>query len=908
MNMFLKKTQGSITVFLVMILVPSIFFVGFMDDLARMKLYSNQAVMVSDNYGDAILSEYDSLMKELYGIFSITQDEQALEYLDTIDSYMKGSFNPNNSPINYSSYTAGALHKAANGIDVFHLSEDSNRYTGLMPYADLNVEMSKDFIEESSLRNNDIFATQVGDFMRYRIIQTLLNSKGEIDEGALEQIIKAVDNSIADDKVTKAKEDLQDPLEDYFDALADYYKYLKKIKQYPDYIGKLEPTPGKGIIGGQYVARFSIIAIVNTDSDYKAFRNSKDEEYMNHVFWAADTNEDGVIDSSDDEDAYDGLSDDQKKALEFYQDSSKETQLKNEIIGCLSDFLDAAAYSPASGFDNSETKINCGNFDDCLDELSSKATAVISAASKLDDALDNLQSAIDAEGVTPAIKKTEQRNITRLRWMTEDTAIYSDIPDQIENHNSRSVNSDYKTDIEEAYTDYITIINNIMDLNYERGEDIEWPEYLDSSKVYDFYNDSTKQYTFKYIEVDSNGNDVQKTKTQTFKTFYDELKKQLGGESQSDAEKKKDRLKGQADNLTNKYKIDDKDVGKNVRSVPSFLTGTTYYEKKGVLDTISANFTAIVDMFEPGGLKKAGKIKLLKVYMMQYDFGMFSSRVTENKKDDDGNDIVVKSLTGYEMAKNINYMYGAELEYIVVGNPDAKSNLDTVRNYIVAFRMVNNFASTYTIEEINAAIQGISDALYAVPYVGPVLAVVVDLALRTAIATAESYFDWEALMKGDAVLVFKSQLDDLMLFSAEGNPLGDLFAGEDVSLNGSGATSTGIKLTYEQYLTIMLLFFTPDEYVFLRTQNLVELNVNWVNAQQADGGGKSADGTMTESDYKIKLDKAYTAVETTCTVDGNFIVLPDGFINVMLSDNPGRQASLRDFAKNKFEYKVIRSY
>ena len=51
MRRLFKTVKGSITVLVTLILVPTIFFTGFMVDLARIKLYGNQAVMTADNYG-----------------------------------------------------------------------------------------------------------------------------------------------------------------------------------------------------------------------------------------------------------------------------------------------------------------------------------------------------------------------------------------------------------------------------------------------------------------------------------------------------------------------------------------------------------------------------------------------------------------------------------------------------------------------------------------------------------------------------------------------------------------------------------------------------------------------------------------------------------------------------------------
>lgn len=119
-------------------------------------------------------------------------------------------------------------------------------------------------------------------------------------------------------------------------------------------------------------------------------------------------------------------------------------------------------------------------------------------------------------------------------------------------------------------------------------------------------------------------------------------------------------------------------------------------------------------------LSAGGEHALDKFLVTSYDFGMFSSRVTgvktpaENSsetntvegKKDSKRDI---SLTGYEMSPDINYLYGAELEYLLGGYNNSVSNLNKSRNIICGVRETMNFAASYAITEINEAICAVAD-------------------------------------------------------------------------------------------------------------------------------------------------------------------------------------------------------
>ena len=91
LKLFLKRGKGSISVFVTVIMVPVVFFIGFLVDLSRIKFCGNQAVMAADNYGEAILTDYDNLLKELYGLFALTQNQEGKEALDCLDAYVKES-------------------------------------------------------------------------------------------------------------------------------------------------------------------------------------------------------------------------------------------------------------------------------------------------------------------------------------------------------------------------------------------------------------------------------------------------------------------------------------------------------------------------------------------------------------------------------------------------------------------------------------------------------------------------------------------------------------------------------------------------------------------------------------------------------------------------------------------------
>ena len=172
----------------------------------------------------------------------------------------------------------------------------------------------------------------------------------------------------------------------------------------------------------------------------------------------------------------------------------------------------------------------------------------------------------------------------------------------------------------------------------------------------------------------------------------------------------------------------------------------------------------LTDYFSGGlsfsGLSQAGGHLLDKFLVTTYDFGMFSSRVTgiEPAEEDEGLQLPATqgeeeeyadySLTGIKMSKDVNYLYGAELEYLLGGHNQSSANLNKSRNIICGVRLTLNFASTYTIKEVNDAIKAIAEAAataVAASGVGaaaaPLVRIAVSGALRLAAATIETAAD-----------------------------------------------------------------------------------------------------------------------------------------------------------------------
>lgn len=159
---FFLKNQGGITAFVTMIMVPVVVFTGIFVDMSRFKFCSSQAIMASDAYAEGILGTYDNVLKELYGLFSITQSDEGKKSIEEIANYIGCSFDPSKED--------------TNKTDMGHnFSVGNVELEGSMPYSAVDVELEYQPIKGATLTNSDVFLTQVGDFMKYRIIADLVD-------------------------------------------------------------------------------------------------------------------------------------------------------------------------------------------------------------------------------------------------------------------------------------------------------------------------------------------------------------------------------------------------------------------------------------------------------------------------------------------------------------------------------------------------------------------------------------------------------------------------------------------------------------------------------------------------------------------------------------------------------------
>lgn len=861
-----KKSGGFITAFVALMLVPMITFTGLMVDLSRMKFYSSQAAMAADSYGEAALSKYDMLLKELYGLFAMTQDAEALKAVEELAQYTEYSFQPNGDNIGVS---------------------------GFMPYQDADVSVKYEAIDSATLGNHNVLLTQVSDFMKYRVYEELAGQLEILD------ILDAVSKSAEDMEAIKQRQNVAGNTDRIFEQIRAFYDQLKNIDTYPAYLKERENAYKN------YATALNDIYTNESKYHYQAYK-----KYI--------ANKQAIDAAKAKLDAYDAAVEAAAKQQAEYEAAVKEAIENNEEI---------------PEFDESK-RVKIPEITDAEKQLAALYIAQEEYLAVINQRVKGLEAKLEVTSQPIAFDKVEPavKNLGDLR---------DDIKEELEK-------------IEKQVEDLKKQLNDCSDgLRSSMEEEIkELEELVGLMKDFDYVVELFGANKFDSVSLDHGNKNLWKEKTQelrdvekslkdgtqdgkdwnstisfTWKSFHtDETAEHLYAtcvrffEGKNDAAPEKDagdKKIAQADkakeDALNVFEEDETSEARDISAVLQSQLGATLKSGKvpGVLDVFLGN----------ASLKGLGNGVVGKFLLSVYDFGMFSSRVSgiapEEPLDKEGSEEKInesleniealsqeivqeyfdESLTGIKMSKDVNYVYGAEIEYLLSGYANSDKNLTYARNCICAVRMTANYLATYTIQPINTAIAATADAAAAAvaatgvgAVAAPLVRFAVSGALRAAVAGIETASDWKALADRKEVIFYKSSMEDLTSVSGIIDALMDVDMEEDVVNAGE------IALSYEDYMYILLCIFVDTDTLLQRTSNLITLNVN-----QAE---QKAEELMT---LNFKMNDTVTAVKSTCLIDLQFMIVPEGFINLFLSDRDATNV-IQKLEDGKYAYSVIRGY
>ncbi|MCD7836229.1 MAG: hypothetical protein LUG83_06215, partial [Lachnospiraceae bacterium] len=604
MCLFFKKSKGSITVFVTLILVPTVFFTSFLVDLARIKLYSNQAVMTADNYGETVLTYYDNVLKELYGLFSVTQNKKALKELDTLKGYMESSFNPNNQGIDWSH-----LEEMRNYVN--EKSGNSSDYNGFMPYSNAEMEMSYTVVDGANLGTSEILSSQIGDFMKFRIVQCIGDEGNDILDA-----LDAVQKCESDAEAIEKRTEIAEAAEELFEAAELYYDELKKFAAYPDYLSDVS-----GAVAGFKTAYAGIIS----SDEYKAYAalmeigesegRAASEEVSDYEDEVANLKQGEAAPSAPDDETYEKA--EIYDTWEGLKPGSSADELKKNYDAAVKKIVDARDFGD----------ITFDLFPVVLEKLTDSAGSVKEKCNKLKVLNEEMNEILNDENVSDTVKDGIKKDLEQLDKIVSHVDTYPKIDDYIDSNSS--INSEFKEQID-TFVENLEDYKNICFVPGAADTKME----LNGSRLLDNAELRTDSYR-NFIDVNE------------YKAVYDSLESCFGADSNEDADiytTKKETAEKNLEDLEESLTNDSEES--EARDIPEAFGYGTNGTGSGF--SLTKMMKDAAKLFSANSMEQEGEKLLLKFYMVEYDFGMFSSRVTPEMKNASGEKEAKESLTGYE--------------------------------------------------------------------------------------------------------------------------------------------------------------------------------------------------------------------------------------------------------------------
>ncbi|QOR33663.1 hypothetical protein IMX26_09090 [Clostridium sp. 'deep sea'] len=391
-----------------------------------------------------------------------------------------------------------------------------------------------------------------------------------------------------------------------------------------------------------------------------------------------------------------------------------------------------------------------------------------------------------------------------------------------------------------------------------------------------FYNDKQLTYSLEYLKKlginanttiysDSKYNSISTVaKTQYYKyysaskTEVKELYDKLHSMYKDVAEKNEERALKKAQELFKKA-IKEKlcNSPKGAKEIPqgifnSFSSNTNIsnYQTKynNEIDFSKSIFGSISSLFQDISYNLRDNL-----YVNNYIKTMFTCATSK----------IGESCLNYSLSPKTNYLFGSEQEYLLFGNRNAMSNVLLSKSLIYSFRFVLNYKYALSNNNLLKLVKEIATVSAAfIPFSLPLI----ETTILTAIVATETALDLEDLMSGKEVVVFKT--DQTWRLSI--NAIKRFFEGKSKVLNGKKINTSDLKMSYQDYLSLLLLVSHSDKQV-TRISNLIELNIsNILSKPQKPQDLK---------ELSFKTINAKTAIKLKAEVILNLIFLPIPFVS-----------------------------
>ena len=850
---FCRKCEGTIAVFLTLILIPTFIFSGVMIDGSRILASKNLVSGAGDLAMNAALSNYHEPLNKVYGLLAMADSAQEIE------SIMQDCFE---------------MSLNASGVS----GED---FSKALVYLELTEGgFSASDMVDTEIYQTEVFKQEVLEYMKYRAPVKLVDRAIKDRLGKLETI--AEEKAAADAEI-KFEKELND-VQELFDELNEL---VDKQNQYVNQIGteqslnKLLPAT-ENDYGRITLLAVAYYRLVNcTDSDSGDMRGLMERMVdlacdisditagtaSNLIKMKRITN---AMQGQNPSDLLEGLDKDSdeykeiQRLIEEYGNAESILEDGIETTGRKLDELVKKTYTAM----HEEWKCATEGSQNCVD-ITEKLNEIKEKLSDCKGKYENWKGAVGSLSNENS-RRAYQESIDEVSGLFENEGIISDFEKKIDNN---------KTYFDEVAASLDQVIFTAYRVDYDISSkavfmgEADYGQITESGEVSNAAADFMNRYSSPAVMALSVEIDKTVDKRDPFieklKDDYCNADGANKAEADKETKKWKDKLEAKKKELKELLTSEDID-DENVRTIagndfPSVWLGISpegNYEgediqaeggledkktrKKaaesgsGNLNQDNATMTQMASLnSKMPGIGETVADMVEPLYYTEYVLDMFSYYTVN--RDRDGSEI--SDPESLSMAKlKEDALYRAEVEYILWGSPDARSNVNKTKAIIFAANFVFNMSFAFTDSTLGAQARNIA-LLFPVGAIGKIA---IKCALLTIVATIETTDNMTELVKGKPVPLIKQA-------GCWKTWLGPGPAGAVDHTDNSG-------FTYEDYLWILVcvnMYMDSQRTKLLgRTADCIELNLT---------------KKKTENENTLKDMYTMVSVDATVSIDTFFL-------------------------------------
>ena len=769
MKNFFRNINGAVTIFVTLLLIPSVLVSGTAVDLAR--IHTAQSIIHNANQlaSNALLTQYNALLNDVYGLFGIADDDPILWQL--LNDY-----------ISVSVFGEDLQDRSLGTFQIFYGT-------------DLTTQ-GVEFAEDKNLRNVDVLRRQIEDYMKYRAPVIIVT-----------EFLDALDNNTIkeDSIVLGSKLAIESGILEMYEKYKQLYSAINRTDNIRQPIG--------GISGGSFGAVSSTLRAIRDDfvslhRAYIGWRITTNPVYRS-AFSISYTE---ILNSISTRVVGNSTRQGLNRTIENAKTQADNFKPNFDFVVTVAKEIDAMRERLIQAVDELENMLNSGQCSDDLRDalLKSYGTPPMTLIERYRQVLqwENIEQLAESyrDAGYSYIDDVVKPMLDGVKYRNENDAS----AESLSRTELATIVSDSRFTLAGGNTD--TIVSHFAGFPAANVTYSMPPGFLSFAEISDKHNE--------FFEVLS----IMINQPQIDPVMLYEDQSDAGGRN---AEEQQRNLISALLNFVNiAYEgilneplgaMYIKDSGS--RSLPS----ANMTEIVDLMeDALGSNMLSVLQ--DPvGSMVSAWEYMLL----LSYCTSVFSNYTTSRpesigKTIDDIGDIEFPiSITNVPISPQINYFFQSEWEYLYNGEKCANANLSAVTRLIFLLRMVCNYIVVFSVPAINSIVTSIKMAFSW----APPLAVILGELARAAFVAAESLIDVILLRSGYQVPLLKKVSAGQWICT----PTGVIAAIEKIMNDEVGGIYEN-GLTYSNYMIFLFVtraVFSTEAGTMLtqRAGDLIEWNI-----------------------------------------------------------------------------------